>query len=244
MRLAAPYRRPRRLNVKVLMIVHIPDVLDQNQVKRCHELMRTAAWIDGKATAGHQSAQVKRNLQLPEGSPEHRELGAMVLNALERNPIFISAVLPKTIFPPLFNCYGVGMEFGAHVDGAVRESFDRALRIRTDVSATLFLSGPDDYDGGELTIEDTYGSHGVKLPAGDLVIYPSDSLHHVTPVTRGSRLASFFWVQSLVRDKTRRGLLFDLDGAIIQLTSDCPESPSLVSLTAIYHNLLRQWADL
>jgi PKHD-type hydroxylase len=225
------------------MIVHIPDVLDQDQIDRCREVMQRAAWVDGKVTAGHQSAKVKNNLQLPEGSPVHCELGAMIVRALERHPIFVSAVLPQTIFPPLFNCYQSGMGFGAHVDNAVRQSADGMIRIRTDVSATLFLSAPDEYDGGELTVEDTYGSHSVKLPAGDLVVYPADSLHHVTPVTRGARLASFFWIQSLVRDKTKRGLLFDLDAAIIELTRDAPGHPSLVSLTAIYHNLLRQWAD-
>ncbi|WP_036257272.1 Fe2+-dependent dioxygenase [Methylocapsa aurea] len=225
------------------MIVHIPNVLDQDQLALCREAMERAKWVDGRVTAGHQSAQVKNNLQLPEGGAEHRELGEIVIRALQRCPLFISAVLPHTIFPPLFNCYKVGMGFGAHVDNAVRQTADGAIRIRTDVSATLFISGPDDFDGGELTIEDTYGSHEVKLPAGDLVVYPSDSLHHVTPVTRGARLASFFWIQSLVRDKTRRGLLFELDAAIMQLTRDAPGHPALASLTSTYHNLLRQWVE-
>lgn len=225
------------------MIIHIPDVLDEKQLHLCRASMQRAGWVDGRVTAGHQSARVKNNLQLPEGSPEHRELGAMVERALERSPVFLSAVLPQKVFPPLFNCYGVGMGFGAHVDNAVRRSADGSIRIRTDVSATLFISGPEDYDGGELTIEDTYGSHSVKLPAGHLVVYPADSVHEVTPVTRGERLASFFWIQSLVRDKTCRSLLFDLDMAIVQLTRDTPGHPALVSLTATYHNLLRQWAE-
>jgi PKHD-type hydroxylase len=226
------------------MIVHIPDVLDQKQLAQCREAMQRAAWIDGRVTAGHQSVQVKENLQLPEGGAEHRELGAIVIRALQRNPLFISAVLPHTIFPPLFNRYDAGMGFGAHVDNAVRQTADGAVRVRTDVSATLFLSGPDEYEGGELTVEDTYGSHSVKLPAGHLVIYPADSLHCVTEVTRGSRMASFFWIQSLIRDRARRALLFDLDAAIMQLTGDAPGHPALVSLTATYHNLIRQWAEV
>jgi PKHD-type hydroxylase len=225
------------------MIVHIPEVLDKTQLVRCRKAIQRAGWVDGRVTAGHQSALVKNNLQLPEGCAEHRELGGMVAAALERNPIFIAAVLPQKVFPPLFNRYGVGMGFGAHVDNAWRQTADGSVRIRTDVSATLFLNSPEDYDGGELTVEDTYGCHSVKLPAGDLVVYPADSLHQVTPVTRGERLASFFWIQSLVRDKTRRALLFELDAAIIQLTRDAAGHPALLSLTATYHNLLRQWAE-
>ncbi|MEJ0095890.1 MAG: Fe2+-dependent dioxygenase [Methylocella sp.] len=226
------------------MIVHIPDVLDKDQLAKCREAMQRAAWVDGRATAGHQSKQVKNNLQLPEGGPEHRKLGEMIVRALLRSPLFISAVLPHTVFPPLFNRYEMGMGFGLHVDNAIRQSFDGAIRIRTDVSATLFLSDPAEYDGGELTVEDTYGSHSVKLPAGDLVIYPADSRHEVAPITRGARLASFFWIQSLVADKTRRALLFELDAAIMQLTRDVPGNPALVSLTATYHNLLRQWGQV
>jgi PKHD-type hydroxylase len=226
------------------MIVHIPNVLDKDQVAKCREAMQQANWIDGRATAGHQSKQVKNNLQLPEGSPEHRELGEMIVRALQRSPLFISAVLPHTVFPPLFNRYEAGMGFGLHVDNSIRQSFDGAVRIRTDVSATLFLSDPDEYDGGELTVEDTYGSHSVKLPAGDLVVYPADSRHEVASIARGARLASFFWIQSLVADKTRRALLFDLDAAIMQLTRDVPGNPALVALTATYHNLLRQWGQV
>jgi PKHD-type hydroxylase len=204
--------------------------------------MDQAAWTDGRVTAGFQSAQVKKNLQLPEDAPEAQELGGMVMLALKRSPLFLSAALPHTVFPPLFNRYDAGMTFGAHIDNAIRQSLD-GQRIRTDISATLFLSGPDEYDGGELTVEDTYGSHAVKLPAGDLVIYPADSLHNVTPITRGSRVASFFWIQSLIRDRTRRALLFDLDTSIRHLTRDVPGHDALVALTGTYHNLLRQWAE-
>lgn len=224
------------------MLVHIPQVLNADQVARCRTIMDQAAWTDGRVTAGFQSAQVKKNLQLPEDAPEAQELGGMVMLALKRSPLFLSAALPHTVFPPLFNRYDSGMTFGAHIDNAIRQSLD-GQRIRTDISATLFLSGPDEYDGGELTVEDTYGSHAVKLPAGDLVIYPADSLHNVTPITRGSRVASFFWIQSLIRDRTRRALLFDLDTSIRHLTRDVPGHDALVSLTGTYHNLLRQWAE-
>ncbi len=225
------------------MIVHIPEVLDQTQVAHCREVMSAAIWVDGRVTAGHQSARAKNNLQLPEESPEHQQLGDMIRQALQKHPLFISAVLPHTIFPPLFNRYDAGMTFGVHVDNSVRQSRD-GTRIRTDVSATLFLCDPEDYDGGELTVEDTYGSHSVKLPAGDLVVYPSDSLHYVSPITRGARVASFFWIQSLIRDVRQRALLFDLDASIMRLTRDVPDHPSLVSLTGTYHNLLRLWAEV
>ncbi|HWM48521.1 MAG TPA: Fe2+-dependent dioxygenase [Xanthobacteraceae bacterium] len=224
------------------MMVHIPEVLTREQVARCRSVMEGAAWVDGNVTAGHQSSKVKHNLQLPEDSPEARELGQMVLSALARNSLFVSAVLPKQVFPPLFNRYDAGMTFGAHVDNAIREHFS-GVRIRTDVSATLFISSPEDYDGGELIVEDTFGSHSVKLPAGDMIVYPGTSLHNVTPVTRGARIASFFWTQSLIRDDSRRRLLFDLDVAIMRLTHDHPDHPSVVELTSIYHNLLRQWAE-
>jgi PKHD-type hydroxylase len=224
------------------MLVHIPQVLNADQVARCRSVMDQAAWTDGRVTAGFQSAQVKKNLQLPEDAPEAQELGGLVMLALKRSPLFLSAALPHTVFPPLFNRYDSGMTFGAHIDNAIRQSLD-GQRIRTDISATLFLSGPDEYDGGELTVEDTYGSHAVKLPAGDLVIYPADSLHNVTPITRGSRVASFFWIQSLIRDRTRRALLFDLDTSIRHLTRDVPGHEALVALTGTYHNLLRQWAE-
>ena len=226
------------------MMVHVPQVLSADQVARCRAVMEQAAWVDGRVTAGPQSAKVKHNLQLPETAPEARELGDMVLAALGRNALFFSAVLPKQVFPPLFNRYDTGMTFGAHVDNAIRGYLDTSLKVRTDVSATLFISAPNDYDGGELVVEDSYGTHHVKLPAGDMIVYPGTSLHNVTPITRGSRIASFFWTQSLIRDDTRRTLLFDLDMAIRRLTADHPEHASVVSLTAVYHNLLRQWAEV
>lgn len=224
------------------MMVHIPNVLNAEQVARCRAVMERAAWVDGRVTAGHQSSQVKSNLQLPEDAPEARELGDMVLNALARSNLFMSAVLPKQVFPPLFNRYDAGMTFGSHVDNAIRAG--NGVRIRTDVSTTLFISGPDDYDGGELVVEDTYGTHAVKLPAGDMIVYPATSLHHVTPITRGSRIASFFWTQSMIRDEPKRSLLFDMDMAIIKLGRDHPQHPSVVELTSVYHNLLRQWAEV
>lgn len=227
------------------MLVHIPEVLTPDQVRHCRELMTRANWVDGRVTAGHQSAQVKRNLQLPEHTPEARELGDMVLAALNRNPLFMSAVLPKTIFPPLFNRYDADgeMNFGSHVDNAIRTIPGTNIRVRTDVSSTLFLSSPDEYDGGELVVEDTYGAHSVKLPAGDMIVYPGTSVHHVTKVTRGSRIASFFWTESMIADVTRRAMMFDLDMSIIRLNADHPEHSSVVSLTSLYHNLLRQWAE-
>jgi len=225
------------------MMLHIPNVLTAEQVARCRDVMVKADWVDGNVTAGHQSRRVKHNLQLPEESQTARDLGDMVLKALYRSPLFMSAVLPKQVFPPLFNRYDAGMTFGSHVDNAIRSHSTMPVRIRTDVSATLFISAPDDYDGGELTVEDTYGEHSVKLPAGDMVIYPGTSLHNVTPITRGSRIASFFWIQSLIRDVSQRALLFDLDMAIIRLTQDHPDHPSIVSLTSVYHNLLRQWSE-
>jgi PKHD-type hydroxylase len=226
------------------MMVRIPDVLTAEQVARCREVMTKAAWVDGKVTAGHQSSQVKDNLQLPENSPEARELGGMVLQALARSQLFTSAVLPKQVFPPLFNRYDAGMTFGAHVDNSVRSHGASGITIRTDVSSTLFISAPEDYDGGELVVEDTYGRHSVKLPAGDMIVYPATSLHYVTPITRGSRIASFFWTQSMIRDESKRSLLFDLDMAIMRLGGDHPEHGSVVELTAVYHNLLRQWAEI
>jgi PKHD-type hydroxylase len=225
------------------MMLHIPGVLSHDELTRCRQQLAQADWHDGRITAGHQSAQVKRNQQLPEQDPSAQTLGDIVLAALERCPLFISAVLPQRVFPPLFNRYDNDMSFGSHVDNALRPIAGTAARLRTDVSATLFLSDPDSYDGGDLVVEDTYGSHAVKLPAGDLIVYPASSLHHVTPVTRGARLASFFWVQSLVRQGDQRRLLFDLDMSIIELTKEVPRSPALVMLTGVYHNLLRAWAE-
>jgi PKHD-type hydroxylase len=199
--------------------------------------------VDGNVTSGHQSAQAKYNEQLPEDSVEARELGDAVVAALGRSQLFFSAALPRRVFPPLFNRYSGGMTFGSHVDGAMRVHAPTAQRIRADLSATLFLSAPGDYEGGELVVEDTYGTHAVKLAAGDLVLYPATSLHRVTPVTRGARVASFFWIESMVRDDARRTLLFDLDMAIVRLTGDHPGHASLVTLTACYHNLLRMWGE-
>lgn len=226
------------------MMVIIPNVLNAEQVARCRDVMTRAAWVDGRVTAGHQSAQVKNNLQLPETAPEARELGAVVIEALARSNLFMSAVLPKQVFPPLFNRYDAGMTFGSHVDNSIRGIPNSGMRIRTDVSSTLFISAPEDYDGGELVVEDTYGQHSVKLPAGDMIVYPATSLHNVTPITRGSRIASFFWTQSMIRDESKRSLLFDMDMAIIKLNRDHQEHPSVVELTSVYHNLLRQWAEL
>jgi PKHD-type hydroxylase len=229
------------------LLLHIPGVLSAEQVRAASERLANAgsAWVDGRATAGHQGAQVKHNLQIDESSPVAGELGAMVMSALERNPLFISGALPSKVYPPMFNRYDgeSAMRFGSHVDGSVRLLPGTGAKIRTDVSATLFLSAPESYDGGELLIEDTYGSQRVKLPAGDMVLYPGTSLHQVAPVTRGARIASFFWVQSMVRDDGQRALLFDLDMSIVRLTRDAPGHPSLVSLTGTYHNLLRMWAE-
>jgi PKHD-type hydroxylase len=224
------------------MMIHIPNVLTPDQVARCRGVMEKAAWVDGRITAGHQSAKVKFNLQMPETAPEARELSDMVLDALGRSNLFMSAVLPKQVFPPLFNRYDAGMTFGAHVDNAIRAG--SGARIRTDVSSTLFISAPEDYDGGELVVQDTYGEHTVKLPAGDMIVYPATSLHNVMPITRGSRIASFFWTQSMIRDESKRSLLFDMDMAIVRLAQDHPEHVANVELTAVYHNLLRQWAEL
>jgi PKHD-type hydroxylase len=226
------------------MMVKVPEVLPAAALARVRELLLAADWEDGRATAGHQSARVKRNRQLPEGSPAAAEAGDIILAALERSPLFISAVLPHRVFPPLFNRYDESMSFGAHVDNAIRPITGTPARLRTDVSATLFLSDPDDYDGGELVVGDTYGTHSARLPAGDLVIYPASSLHRVTPVTRGTRLASFFWVQSMVRDVGQRSLLFDLDMAIMALNRSAADGAAQVALTGVYHNLLRRWADL
>ncbi|GMU45067.1 MAG: hypothetical protein AMXMBFR25_30530 [Lysobacterales bacterium] len=221
-------------------------MLGPDALAHCSERLANADWADGRLTAGYQSAKAKDNLQLVERSPLARELGALVLDALGRHPSFFTAVLPRHIYPPLFNCYRGGGSFGTHVDNAVRydHSGARAEPVRTDVSMTLFLSDPGSYDGGELLIEDTYGLQRVKLPAGHAVIYPGTSLHRVTPVTRGERLAAFTWIQSMIRDAGQRRLLFDLDVSIRLLTRDHPEHPALVNLTGSYHNLLRQWAEL
>ncbi|HWA12169.1 MAG TPA: Fe2+-dependent dioxygenase [Burkholderiales bacterium] len=225
------------------MMLQIPQVLSPDQVAQFRARMDGAAWVDGNVTSGHQSAQAKYNEQLPEDSAVARELGEAIVAALGRNQLFFSAALPKRVFPPLFNRYQGGMEFGNHVDGAVRVHGPSGLRIRTDISATLFLAAPEEYDGGELLVEDTYGVQRVKLPAGHMVLYPATSLHRVSPVTRGARVASFFWIQSMVREDAQRALLFDMDMAILRLSKENPGNPALVSLTGCYHNLLRMWSE-
>ena len=228
------------------MLLDIPEVLSAAQVAEARAKLQAADWADGRVTAGYQSAKAKDNAQLPETSPVAMELGAMVLEALSRNSTFFSAALPKRIYPPLFNRYEGGQSFGFHVDNAVRYDRSRGVAeaVRTDLSATLFLSEPDEYDGGELIIEDTYGTQSIKLPAGQMVLYPGTSLHRVAPVTRGARLASFFWIQSMVRDDGQRRLMFELDLSIRRLTQDIPDNPALIQLTGVYHNLLRQWSEV
>jgi PKHD-type hydroxylase len=226
------------------MLIQIPDVLTAQQVADARARLDAADWVDGRVTAGPQSAMVKNNQQLPEGHPVGRELGAMIISALQRSPLFVTAALPLHVFPPLFNRYAGGQSFGSHVDNAIRQVPGTPHRIRTDLSCTLFFSGPDEYDGGELFVEDVYGAHSVKLPAGHMVLYPSTSLHHVRPVTRGARVSSFFWIQSMVRDDAERSLLFDLDTSVRTLTGERADHPVAVQLTAVYHNLLRKWADI
>ncbi|HEX4050474.1 MAG TPA: Fe2+-dependent dioxygenase [Steroidobacteraceae bacterium] len=226
------------------MIVQVPSLLDAAELVAVRERLAAAEWEDGRRTAGHQSSQVKHNLQLATGSAAARELGELVVRALERSALFISAALPRHVYPPLFNRYEGGMGFGAHVDNAMRQVPGTHHRLRTDLSATLFLSPAQDYDGGELIIEDTFGSQRIRLPAGDLVLYPASSLHRVSPVTRGTRLAAFFWVQSMVREDGERRLLYEMDTAIRQLAASSAHSPGVVQLTACYHNLLRRWAEL
>ena len=226
------------------MLLPVPDVLRASQLAEVHHALEKAEWIDGRVTAGHQSARVKDNQQLAEDSPVARGLGDLIVAALQQNALFAAAALPLRVFPPLFNRYQGGQSFGTHVDNAVRQIPGTPHRLRTDLSATLFLSQPDDYDGGELQVEDLYGVHSVKLPAGHMVLYPASSLHYVRPVTRGARVASFFWIQSLVRDDAQRTLLFDLDSAIQRLGRDMPDHASVLPLTGVYHNLLRRWAEL
>lgn len=226
------------------MLLHIPNVLTPEQVAYCRQALDQADWVDGRVTAGHQSAKAKDNHQLPAEHPVADELGNMILAALESNPLFMAAALPSKVFPPLFNRYQNGQSFGNHVDNAVRQVAGTPHRVRTDLSATLFLVAQDEYDGGELVVEDTYGVHSVKLPAGHLILYPATSLHHVRPVTRGARIASFFWIQSMVREDGQRTLLFDLDMAIQRIGVDLQDHPSILQLTGVYHNLLRRWADV
>ena len=226
------------------MMLHIPDVLTVEQVKQAREILAQAEWVDGRDTAGHQGARVKNNEQLPVTSPAARQVGEIILQALGRSPLFMAAALPLHILPPMFNRYSGGQTFGTHVDGSIRTVPGTGYRIRTDLSATLFFAGPEEYDGGELIVEDTYGVKSAKLPAGHMILYPSTSLHRVNPVTRGTRLCSFFWLQSMIRDDGQRSLLFDLDIGLQRLGADVPNHPGVVQITGVYHNLLRQWAEM
>ena len=226
------------------MLLTIPNLLSKAQVAQCRAALDQAEWVDGNITSGPQSALAKNNRQIPEGSPVARQIGDLIQDALGASPLFIAAALPLKVFPPLFNRYDSGQAFATHVDNAIRHLRGTNFRIRSDLSATLFLSEPKEYDGGELTVEDTYGVQRVKLAAGDLVLYPSTSLHHVTPVTRGARVSSFFWIQSMVRDDGQRTLLFQMDAAIQQLVAELGNADArVISLTGVYHNLLRRWAD-
>lgn len=226
------------------MLLTIPDILVSEQLTEAKKLLAKAEWVDGRVTAGHQSSRTKDNQQIPENHKIAKQLGEIVLSALGKNALFVSAALPAKVFPPLFNRYQGGQSFGTHIDNAIRQVPGTAHYVRTDISATLFLAEPEEYEGGELVVEDTYGVHKVKLPAGHMVLYPASSLHRVNAVTKGARVASFFWVQSMVRDDSKRTILFDLDLAIQKLNKDIPNHQSLVQLTGVYHNLLRSWADV
>ncbi|MDO9104480.1 MAG: Fe2+-dependent dioxygenase [Methylovulum sp.] len=227
------------------MLIEIPELLSSQTLRQCRDLLADAPWADGLITAGTQSAQVKNNWQLPEQTQHSQTLRSIISDALSQNALFLSAALPKRIFPPLFNRYeGEHNAFGNHIDNAVRHCTLSGQKVRTDLSATVFLSDPDSYEGGELVIEDTYGQHAVKLAAGDMVLYPGSSLHRVEPVTRGARLASFFWIESMVRETERRRLLFEMDMAILELRDTQGDCPPAMNLTGCYHNLLRMWADV
>ena len=226
------------------MLLQIPNVLTAEEVREARAVLDATEWVDGRVTAGHQSARAKDNEQIPENHPVARRIGETIVNALARSPLFRSAALPLHVFPPLFNRYSGGQSFGSHVDNAVRQVAGTAHQLRTDLSSTLFLSEPGEYDGGELVIEDTFGVQSVKLAAGNMILYPASSLHHVRPVTRGARVSAFFWIQSMVRDDGERTLLFDLDLSIQRLGQELPDHASVLQLTGVYHNLLRRWADL
>ncbi len=225
------------------MVFDIPDILSAQEIAATRAVLEQAEWVDGSVTAGHQAARVKDNQQIPAGHPAARQVGEIILQALSRNPLFLSAALPLQILPPMFNRYRGCQHFGPHIDGAIRQIPNTGRRIRTDLSATLFFNHPSEYDGGELIIEDTFGSKSVKLEPGHLVLYPATSLHHVTPVTRGSRLCAFFWIQSLIREDSQRSILYELDQGVQLLSRDHSGHPSLTRLTGVYHNLLRQWSD-
>ena len=227
------------------MLVQVPNVLTPEEVAFCRGRLEAGDWVDGRVTAGQQAARAKHNLQIPEDSATARELGDLILRALGRSPLFNAAALPLRVLPPLFNRYDVGMGFGAHVDGAIRMIPGAGIRMRADISTTLFLTDPSEYDGGELTIEDTFGSHAIKLPAGHMIVYPATSLHRVEPITHGSRWSAFFWSQSMVKDDGARALLYDLDRGITGARADLSDdNASVVALTSVYHNLLRRWAEL
>jgi PKHD-type hydroxylase len=226
------------------MLLHVPNVMTPEQVAECRRIIDGAPWVDGRVTAGYQATTVKKNEQVAENHPLARQASDLVLKALQRTTLFMSAALPYKVYPPMFNRYRSGETFGTHIDTAIRSVPDTPYRVRTDLSVTLFLNDPSEYDGGELIIEDTYGAHRVKLPPGDLVLYPGSSLHHVTPITRGERIASFFWLQSMVRDDAKRTILFDMDNSIQQLARAVPNHKALIQLTGVYHNLLRQWAEV
>ncbi|OHD06454.1 Fe2+-dependent dioxygenase [Sphingopyxis sp. RIFCSPHIGHO2_12_FULL_65_19] len=226
------------------MLIAVPDLLSAAELADVRAIIDAAEWIDGNATSGHQAALAKNNEQLPEDGDAARQAGRLILEALGRSPIFFAAALPLRIYPPLFNRYGAGQEFDTHVDNAIRIKRGSDFRIRSDLSITVFLEAPEDYDGGELLVEDHYGVQRVKLPAGHAVVYPSSSLHRVTPITRGRRVASFFWLQSMVRSAEERRTLFDLDRAVQRLTGELGgKNRSVIELTGVYHNLLRLWAD-
>jgi PKHD-type hydroxylase len=227
-----------------MMMLHIPEILSKAEVAEFRLLLSQSNWTDGRATVGAQGAQVKRNRQLPVDSPLARQLGEIILQRLYQHPLFLAAAIPHRSVPPLFNSYAGGEHYGLHVDGAIRLLPGSNLSLRTDVSSTLFLSEPEEYVGGELQVLDTYGAHEVKLPAGDLILYPSTSLHQVLPVTEGERICSFFWTQSMVKDDAKRAMLFELDSSIQSLRGKIGDAPEVLSLTGHYHNLLRQWADL
>ena len=226
------------------MLIRIEKVLTADQLAECRRALAEAEWTDGRATAGYQSARVKDNMQVPETHPTARRLGDMILTVLERHPLFMAAALPQKVVPPLFNLYRGGQSYGNHIDGAIRPIAGTPHRVRTDLSATLFLTPPEDYDGGELVIEHGYGVERVKLPAGDMILYPGTSRHRVEAVTRGARIASFFWIQSMVRDDTQRALLFELDGSIQHLAHTVPDNAAVLRITNLYHNLLRLWAEV
>lgn len=226
------------------MLLHVPEVLSRDAVQKCRDILTAAEWADGKITAGSQSEKVKNNYQLREDSAASQELRGIILEALTRNALFFSAALPKKIYPPLFNCYtGAANTFGNHVDNAVRTHAPTGQNVRTDLSFTLFFTDPDEYEGGELVIEDTFGQQRVKLPAGDLVLYPSSSVHRVEPVTQGARIACFTWLESMIRETERRRLLFEMDTAIVKLREVNGDSEDAVRFTSCYHNLLRMWVD-